>query len=270
MNVATLAVIVLMIAFGLAFGQQPADLPTPSITGFVVDASGAVIPGAKVSLFRSADNVPIAVAKTDGKGEFQFLLREDREFKLVAEATCFKPTSVEGIAAKREGSTQLPPIILQVQRCSEGAVEPPPATPDPSELSKSLEVPKQTTIVSVCELLENIKQYSNPDVAVIGRMDRPGDKLIDHYEYVAQDHCELPIVTKGYVWPSKAVIWSRTEAAFPRPPNDEPERSFRLSAKLPSSVFTRNHGLAKRVAFTSPMFEMSGSSLMDGSSGRPI
>jgi hypothetical protein len=149
MNKAIQAVIGIIIAFGLAFGQQPADPPRPNITGTVTDPSGALIPGAKVSLFRTTDSVPVAVTKTDGKGEFQFLFREVQELILVAEANCFKPTTVEGIVAKRDGHTEIPPIILQVKVCTGDAVEPLPVMPDPSELFKSLGPSKKQTTTAI-------------------------------------------------------------------------------------------------------------------------
>jgi hypothetical protein len=241
MNTATHSVIFMMIAFGLAFGQQPADSPKPSITGTVKNASGAVIPGAKVSLVRTTDNVPIAVTKTDAKGEFQFFLEEIQEIKLVAEALCLTPTVVKGVAGKHDEATKLPPIILQVSQECPGVdldeAPPLPVVPVLFEISNSLEPSKKVNIVTVCELLANINEYNNTDVAVVGRMDQPGDKLIDHSEYVVQDQCEHPIVTKGYVWPSKVLMFSKGRLeSLAKAPSDQPELDHTVLGEKASAV----------------------------------
>lgn len=244
MSKAIQAVVGMIIAFGLALGQLPAEPPDHVITGTVVDASGAAITGAKVSLrfqvwrmLRTTDSVPVAVTKTDGKGEFQFVVGDILEFRLVPEATCFNPTIIEGISGERHEHNELPPIILQMSACSGDAVEPLPVMtdPDPSESSKSLESSKTVKIVTVCELLENLKQYNNTDVAVVGRLDEPADKVIDHY--VVQDHCEHPIVTTGYVWPSKVLIFSQGRLdSLAQAPSDVPELDQVVLAEKVSAV----------------------------------
>ena len=94
--------VVMIAAFGIAFGQPPG----PNITGTVTDASGALIPGAKVALFRTTDIVPLVSHNDDRKGEFQFIFRSIQVLRLVAEANCFKPTIVEGITGKRNENTE--------------------------------------------------------------------------------------------------------------------------------------------------------------------
>lgn len=154
----------MILAFGVAFGQQPVDLPKPNLTGTVTDASGALIPGAKVSLFRNAESVPIAVTTTDRNGKFEISLREKGVFKVVAEATCFKPTTVEGIAGKRDDGTQLPPIILQVsQECPEVLLyqDPAPVMPVPSEISESLDPPASEPIkATLCDVVKEPGRFN--------------------------------------------------------------------------------------------------------------
>jgi hypothetical protein len=205
MTKAIQAIVGIMIAFGVALGQQPAVPPKPTITGTVTDASGAVIPRAKVSLFRGADSVPVAVTLTDHTGTFEFSSGEKGVLKVVAESKCFEPTVVAVVAGIVDESTQLPPITLQLAQACPGVtglmVTPViPITPDPSEVPKSLKLSKTVKIVTVCELLENVKRYNNTVVAVVGRLDER-ESLIDHSEFLAQDHCEHPIVTKGHLWP---------------------------------------------------------------------
>jgi hypothetical protein len=208
MTKAIQAIVGMIISFAFAFGQQPPVPPKPTRTGTVTDASAAVIPRAKVSLFRGADSVPLAVTTTDHSGTFEFSSGEKGIFKVVAESKCFDPTVVAAVAGKLDQSTQLPPITLQLAEVCPGVtglmVTPViPLTPEPSEISKSQQPSKTVKIVTVCELLENVKQYNNTVVAVAGRLDEPGESLIDHYEFLAQDHCKYPIATKDSSGPAR-------------------------------------------------------------------
>lgn len=161
-----------IVAWGIAFGQPPANPSEPSITGTVTDASGAVIPGAKVSLFVNADSVPVAVTKTGRKGEFQFFFRAVQEFTLVAEADCYKPTIVEAISGKHDETTKLPPIILQVSQefPGVGPDEWPPVMPVPSELPESLDLPNQSVKTTLCELVGAPETFAGKIASIRGRV----------------------------------------------------------------------------------------------------
>lgn len=63
--------------------------PTGSVTGFVKDASGAVVPGAKVTLTSTATNARLTTT-TDANGEFQFPQVAPATYSLVVEAKGFK------------------------------------------------------------------------------------------------------------------------------------------------------------------------------------
>jgi hypothetical protein len=63
--------------------------PTGSITGFVRDASGAYVPGAKVTLTNTATNAQLTIA-TDANGEFQFPQVAPASYSMVVEAKGFK------------------------------------------------------------------------------------------------------------------------------------------------------------------------------------
>jgi hypothetical protein len=90
-------------------------------------------------------------------------------------------------------------------------------------------------VVTVCEVLGNPNHYRDSVVAVVGRLDR-SISLIDHYGHLAEDRCEKPVVTKGYVWPHTILIWSGGEDGLPKPPSDKPELDQILVAKQLSAV----------------------------------
>jgi hypothetical protein len=70
--------------------------PTGSITGFVKDATGTVIPGAKITLTNTATNTQITAA-SDTNGEFQFPQLAPFTYSLQIEAKGFKRTMVSTV-----------------------------------------------------------------------------------------------------------------------------------------------------------------------------
>lgn len=70
--------------------------PTGSITGFVKDATGAVVPGAKVTLTNTATNTQITAA-SDANGEFQFPQLAPSTYSLQIEGKGFKRTIVNAV-----------------------------------------------------------------------------------------------------------------------------------------------------------------------------
>jgi hypothetical protein len=85
-------------------------------------------------------------------------------------------------------------------------------------------------VVTVCEVLGNPTQYRDSVVAVVGRLYWISS-LIDGSEFLTQDQCGKPIVTKGFEWPNMILIWSHSEDGFPKPPSDEPNLAQELVAK---------------------------------------
>src|SRR5690242_16230794 len=63
--------------------------PTGSVTGFVKDASGAVMPNVKVTLTSTTTNAQLTTT-TDANGEFQFPQVAPSTYSLVVEAKGFK------------------------------------------------------------------------------------------------------------------------------------------------------------------------------------
>jgi hypothetical protein len=77
-------------------------------------------------------------------------------------------------------------------------------------------------VVMVCEVFSELKRLGNSTVALVGRMEMIGG-LIDHYEFVSQEHCDKPLVTQGSVWPTKVLILPYWEEGMPKHPTDESE-----------------------------------------------
>jgi hypothetical protein len=76
--------------------------------------------------------------------------------------------------------------------------------------------------VTVCEVLGDLPKYSGKNVAILGRLDCDIG-LIDRTCFLAQDQCERPITTEGYVWPTKVMIADYWEEGMPKPPSRNPQ-----------------------------------------------
>jgi carboxypeptidase family protein len=70
--------------------------PTGSITGFVKDPSGALVPGVKITLTNTATNAQLT-ALSDENGGFQFLQLAPASYSLVFELSGFKKTIVNAL-----------------------------------------------------------------------------------------------------------------------------------------------------------------------------
>src|SRR5215471_4128291 len=70
--------------------------PTGSITGFVKDSSGALVPGVKVTLTNTATNAQLS-ALSDENGTFQFLQLAPTSYSLVLELSGFKKAIVNAL-----------------------------------------------------------------------------------------------------------------------------------------------------------------------------
>jgi hypothetical protein len=86
-----LAGVLLLLCAGGLFAS-----PTGSITGFVKDATGAVVPGAKITLTNTATNTQITAA-SDTNGEFQFPQLAPSTYSLQIEAKGFKRTIISTV-----------------------------------------------------------------------------------------------------------------------------------------------------------------------------
>lgn len=90
-------------------------------------------------------------------------------------------------------------------------------------------------IVSVCEVLANLKGYGNSVVAVVGRLDVTGI-IFDRHSFVSQDECDAPLTTQGHVWPSSILIWTLREEGLPDPPRDTPQLDQQILAEKLSAA----------------------------------
>jgi hypothetical protein len=91
--------------------------PTGSIAGSVKDPSGAMVPGAKLTLTSTATNAKIETV-SDANGAFQFLNLAPTEYTLVAESTGFKKYALAAVSVQVDQITHLD-IALQVGAVSE-------------------------------------------------------------------------------------------------------------------------------------------------------
>jgi len=73
--------------------------PTGSIVGFVKDPSGAIVPGAKITLIESATNTRL-FATTNQNGEFQFPQLPPASYLLAVEAAGFKKATVASLVVQ--------------------------------------------------------------------------------------------------------------------------------------------------------------------------
>jgi len=70
--------------------------PTGSITGFVKDPTGAIVPGVKVTLTNTATNVQLSAISNEN-GSFQFPQLAPTTYSLVLESPGFKKTGVNAL-----------------------------------------------------------------------------------------------------------------------------------------------------------------------------
>jgi hypothetical protein len=90
----------------------------------------------------------------------------------------------------------------------------------------------KTAVVTVCEVVGDVNRYADADIAIVGRMER-SVSLIDHSEFLSQDHCEHPLITHGHTFPSRIQIVTDWEDGMPKPPSDRPRlEPTGIAAKL--------------------------------------
>jgi hypothetical protein len=70
--------------------------------------------------------------------------------------------------------------------------------------------------------------------------------MVDHYEFISQDYCDRPVVTRGHVWSNKIHVWVDWEEGMPKPPSDRPKlQDAVVSAKLSAVSKTTKLAIAR-------------------------
>ncbi len=97
--------------------QDTAATGSASVSGVVLDATGAAVPGAQVSL-TDADGKVAHTIVSGGNGEFTFSMLPAAPFRLLVDAKGFAPFISEQFSVSRQQSYQLPQISLTVASAS--------------------------------------------------------------------------------------------------------------------------------------------------------
>src|SRR5215510_8519530 len=82
------------------------------LTGTVLDASGASVPNATVSLYLTGGDTPILTAKTTTEGDFDFTAVRPEFYRLRVESIGFTAVTREGVRVDPGLTTSLPAITL--------------------------------------------------------------------------------------------------------------------------------------------------------------
>src|SRR5438445_8603609 len=84
------------------------------VTGAVVDASGAAVPGAEIGLYLSGGKQPLLTVKTAADGLYHFIAVRPAYYDLSAEAAGFVKSTIRGITVDPARETSVPEIKLQL------------------------------------------------------------------------------------------------------------------------------------------------------------
>jgi hypothetical protein len=94
-----------MLALVLSCAGWLYGFATGSVSGFVKDGTGAVVPGAKVSITNTSTNVSVTVT-SDGNGEYQFPQLVPAMYSLVVESKGFKKTTIASVLVQVDQITR--------------------------------------------------------------------------------------------------------------------------------------------------------------------
>jgi hypothetical protein len=95
----------IMLALALSCAGWLYGFATGSVSGFVKDGTGAVIPAAKITLTNTATNVQVNTT-SDTNGEFQFLQLVPSTYSLVVESKGFKKTTIASVLVQVDQITR--------------------------------------------------------------------------------------------------------------------------------------------------------------------
>src|SRR5947208_16554581 len=105
----------LLLALGIVLAlAAPAQAQTGSLSGTIVDESGAVIPGATVTL-----TGPIRASTVSGpRGEYSFKNLPEGTYQLTVSLVGFSQATVPNLVVARS-TVEVPPIKLTIEKLSE-------------------------------------------------------------------------------------------------------------------------------------------------------
>src|ERR1700688_2254710 len=89
------------------------------LAGTVLDASGAPVPGATVSLFLPQGDIPVLSTKTAPDGTWRLIGVRPSNYDVAFEATGFAKTTLRGIAVDPARETTVQTITLQLPAVSQ-------------------------------------------------------------------------------------------------------------------------------------------------------
>ncbi|MCL4795204.1 MAG: carboxypeptidase regulatory-like domain-containing protein [Bryobacteraceae bacterium] len=92
---------------------------TGQISGLVLDASGAAIPGTNIQLFVQGGTSPVAIRETNQEGLFQFVGVRPIFYDLSFESKGFQKQIIRGIKVDAGLTLSMPPITLEVSTQAE-------------------------------------------------------------------------------------------------------------------------------------------------------
>ena len=95
----------IMLALALSGVGRVYGFATGSVSGFVKDGTGAVVPSAKISLTNTSTNVQVSTT-SDNNGEFQFLQLAPANYSLVVESKGFKKTNIASVLVQVDQITR--------------------------------------------------------------------------------------------------------------------------------------------------------------------
>ena len=84
------------------------------VTGSVMDASGAVVPAAGVSLYLAGGKKPLLITTTSAEGLFNFIGVRPAYYDLTVGSKGFLTTTLRGVSVDPARETSIPPIKLQL------------------------------------------------------------------------------------------------------------------------------------------------------------
>jgi hypothetical protein len=111
---AALGVLAVVVAAASGTAPAAAQITTGTITGSVKDASGAIIPGAAVTLVSATRGTTLATVATNTDGDYVFPNVPPDTYTIKATMDGFKNLERSGIAISPGDLTAIPPLVIEV------------------------------------------------------------------------------------------------------------------------------------------------------------